>query len=135
MKEVSNSTYYKCDFCNKKLFRKWAMVSHEQKCSSNPANNRPCLNCNFLQRVPAKYDTGISDYHNGDPVMKDFSAFRCSKLDKIMSHPTVDFFSHKHLLSWVEVKGVEVEQVQMPNSCDEYEWESNLDFSSESNFF
>ena len=33
MKEIKNVVVYKCDHCQKKLFRKHAMVNHEIKCS------------------------------------------------------------------------------------------------------
>lgn len=121
MKEIKNVTLYGCDFCKKKSRAKWAMEYHELRCASNPLNNRPCLSCKNLCRVDAEYDTGLTKNEDGDTVWHSFQAFKCSKLDKIMSHPKVQFFRNKDLLSYVYLGDLEVEQTPMPTECSDFE--------------
>ena len=49
MKETNNVTVFQCDFCKKKLFRKHAMVKHEDWCTYNPKNFSACSGCAFIK--------------------------------------------------------------------------------------
>ena len=44
---------YTCDYCKKKLIRKQAMITHELRCTHSPVNQRPCLECKYLDKSSA----------------------------------------------------------------------------------
>jgi len=75
---TNNVTVYKCEHCNKKMFRKHAMIRHEKLCRSNPDNYRICFECSNLTgvRYPVIVDTEFVDK---ELVM--FKGFKCTKLD------------------------------------------------------
>ena len=117
MKIKHRVTLYVCDFCNKKLQVKGAMQRHEERCNKNPANDRPCLNCPYLENKEVEYDTGMSDYYNGETIYaKSKNGFFCSKKQIMLLHPSTQW--KKHSLGWVLVDGEETKQFDMPESCD-----------------
>lgn len=125
MRVVENVTLYKCDFCKKELKRKHAMESHELRCSRNPLNDRPCLNCPHLDRKEIEFDTGISTYHGSEPIYRKANAFYCKAKDILLLHPKTQYLEGRNSLNWVLVDGEEVQQFDMPTTCDVYEKERN----------
>lgn len=118
MKEIKNVTLYKCDFCKKELKRKHAMVNHELSCSQNPINHRACLNfCIHLEQKSIEYDSGRLEYEDGEPIFKDGKAFFCKKHNKFLLHPKVE---GEQLLEWVWHKKEEVQQHNMPITCEDF---------------
>lgn len=110
MKE-SIKTVFQCDFCDKRLFRKNAMVSHEFVCSQNPINKDACLNCSFCQEIEKEiyYD---SYYGERSRTVK---SFKCTKLDKVM---------YPHKAKMIEAKYPESfeDETVMPNECEYFEF-------------
>ena len=41
---------YRCDFCSKIYLRHNAAITHESRCTKNPANWRPCHSCTHLTK-------------------------------------------------------------------------------------
>lgn len=80
-------TVYQCEFCKKKLFVKQAMVKHEQWCYQNPDNKRACMNCSYLEGYKEEMIIGSNDYAD---IKREFTKFRCNKLDKVLYHFTVE---------------------------------------------
>ena len=80
-----------CDYCNKKLFRKWAMEKHEKLCVNNPNNFKVCFGCKYLTRecidVEFEYKDRYDDY---ETTIKEVDCFRCTKLDKLMFPFTIE---------------------------------------------
>lgn len=81
MKVRENRTTFHCDFCSKYVFSKGAMTTHEKNCNSNPANDKACYGCDFLEKTTLEvyFDSGRYE-EDGD--LKEVEVFRCSKLDK-----------------------------------------------------
>ncbi len=83
MKITENVTVFKCDFCTKKLYRRHAMVKHEDQCLNNPKNHKACFDCIFLDKVKTDvyWMVGSPEYVENS---KQASVFKCTKLDKLM---------------------------------------------------
>lgn len=82
MKTTKNVTIYQCDFCKKKLYRKHAMVKHEDLCNNNPKNFKACMDCKYLEKIQMDVS-----WQNGNPESEDIKqvdVFNCTKLDKLM---------------------------------------------------
>jgi DNA-directed RNA polymerase subunit RPC12/RpoP len=114
MKEIKNVVVYKCDHCEKKLFRKHAMVNHEIKCSSNPLNIRDCFDCPMLEVVDIKYEPEPQTYDND---LRDSRCFRCSS-KKVFMYPPKMEHSAQGLPTYVEFNNEEITQERMPISCN-----------------
>lgn len=114
MKTTENITVYQCDFCKKKLFRKHAMLSHENWCNQNPKNWRACEGCKFIEEIKIDY---FIPYLNGDDGCKTLSTsgFKCNKLDKIL----YSFKAEKKKLPERYPETFE-NQEPMPNSCKHF---------------
>lgn len=118
MKTIENVTIYKCDFCDKKLYRKHAMVNHESKCYNNPENHRACLNgCKYLETRKIEYETGVMDMW-GEPLTRVGNTFFCNKFSKYMLHPKVE---NEELLMYVYDDEEGVEQSSMLKECEEFD--------------
>ena len=79
MKTLLNTTVYKCEFCSKKLFRKFAMEHHEKYCNYKLENQPACASCQFLKETTNDI---FSD--DGNYVVKKAKAFECTKLNKML---------------------------------------------------
>ena len=86
MKTITDVTIYKCEHCNKKMFRKHAMVKHEKYCGCNPVNDRVCSTCDFMDRKSIEYNY---DGYDGEG-MATAKGFYCSKLKKYMYPPFIE---------------------------------------------
>lgn len=81
--QVKDVTIFICDHCKKKLFRKHAMVKHEETCIKNPQNLKACFNgCVHLRTKEVEIHIGYS--YDGDPDTKTSGCFNCVKLKKLM---------------------------------------------------
>lgn len=113
MKTISISEYYKCDFCNKSLMRKSAMIDHEDKCYKNPKNIKPCFDCKYLEETKK-----IVPFIIGNPEFvdneKEVKVFRCTKLDKLMFPFSIE---RKRLHEKYDTFN---DQSPMPNECKDY---------------
>jgi len=126
-----NITLYKCDFCKKELKRRHAMETHEERCSGNPVNYRPCLGCQHLERKEIQYYAGVDDDYSGEPVYRKGKAFFCAKKNKLLLHPKTEYFNWRFNIKYVTFNGEhEVEQDDMPKQCEIFDSESD-DFKVE----
>lgn len=114
MKVLENITIYKCDFCKKELKRKHAMVRHEERCSGNPVNQRPCLNCQHFEMVAVEYVK-----HGYDQFGKSKTG-HCMLKDILMPHPKTEYSQSEDNIDYVYLNDKETEQVKMPKNCAEY---------------
>ena len=111
MRQKDNTTVYHCDYCNKHLLRKYAMVNHEKRCGNNPDNFTACSDCENLERVEIEVDFGYEK-------TIDLQGFRCKKKDVIMYPPILE---HKNKIPEVTYfKSEEVIQERMPKKCDSF---------------
>ena len=80
---TENITVYKCEFCKKKLYRKHAMLKHEDLCNNNPKNFKACIYCKFLEKIQidAHWNFGNPEYVENS---KQVDVSKCNKLDKLM---------------------------------------------------
>lgn len=110
---IENVTIYKCEFCSKKLYRKHAMLKHEDLCFNNPKNIKACMNCEFLEKIQinAHWLVGNSEHVDNS---KQVDVFRCNKLDKLM----FPFSIERRKLH--EKFDTYSEQEPMPSKCDEF---------------
>ena len=119
MRIRENVTLYNCDFCNKELKRKHAMVNHELKCRDNPANYQPCFRCKYMQK---QNDGGNEKFYvAGGEVCSDYvdsmDYYFCNKLKKKMY--TINAV-HKNLIE--KYPETFDEQEQMPLlTCESFE--------------
>lgn len=111
MNVKENVTVYQCDFCKKKLFRKHSMYLHEKRCWNNPENNRACLNCTNLEKVPYQ----LYDYHpyNGAEFSTKVNIFKCSVKGIFMHTPMNEHKQNAFQLG-------EDENHPMPKECDQH---------------
>ena len=114
MKILENITVYKCEHCPKKLFRKHAMESHENKCSQNPKNIRACFDCAMCESVKIKYEPEPQIY-DGD--LSESTAFKCMSKNVFMYPPKMEY-SEKGVPSYVEFNNEEITQERMPIICN-----------------
>lgn len=76
-----NVVLYCCEFCNKQMFVKGRMITHELKCKNNPLNIEACRGCIYCEKnISVSYftDTGYGERESIS------NCFKCTKLDKLM---------------------------------------------------
>ena len=74
---------YRCEFCRKLYVVERHAVQHETRCSKNPANNRPCFSCKFLEkRDTFVYDDGWNGEYKTAVV-----ALYCTKYEEYRIPP------------------------------------------------
>lgn len=112
MKE-SIKTVFQCDFCDKRLFIKIAMVKHEAACSRNPINRDACGGCAYCKEVEVKYE--IDTWDGGD--VRTAKGFHCNKLN-------IDLYPHKVIAKGILAKYPETfeDKQVMPNECEHWDW-------------
>lgn len=79
-----NVTVYRCEHCNKKLFKKQAMELHEKWCSKNPSNAKACSLCSFLKETTIEYTVERYNGFGDASIDKKAKAFQCTKLNKML---------------------------------------------------
>ena len=126
MKTIENVTLYKCDYCNKELKRKHAMIKHEKTCERSPDVEKACFNCKHLDSIEKEvwfdnpyYNPDYSNSREGD--YKKVNVFHCKKLDKLMFPYSIEKRDlHNRFPSTYE------EQEAMPHKCFYFEKEKNM---------
>ena len=73
MMKIIGTTVYKCEHCGKMYQMKFYCIKHEKKCKKNPANKRPCFDCECLEMKTIEY--GEYDPNNGDHPSKGSALF------------------------------------------------------------
>ena len=112
MKTIENINIYKCDFCNKELKRKHAMLNHELKCNNNPLNKKACNDgCNYLVRQ--EISVLFEGNYNQDPKEIKVNCFKCEKLNKLMYPYKIE--KSNALKDYTETFK---EQEPMPKECE-----------------
>lgn len=111
MKE-SIKLVFQCDFCDKRLFRKNAMVNHEFVCSQNPINKDACLRYSFCQEIEKTLyiDHPYSGYHE-----RKVKSFKCTKFDKQM-------YPHKAKMIEANYPESFENETLMPIECEHFEY-------------
>ncbi|AIM37395.1 hypothetical protein KO02_12355 [Sphingobacterium sp. ML3W] len=88
MRTQENVTVYHCDFCKKKLFRKHAMLKHEEGCEQNPKNKIACFSgCRHLEHIEIEFDVfSHHAYEDGEPILhsRKSSCFKCMTKNTLM---------------------------------------------------
>lgn len=129
MKIKENTTIYQCDFCNRKMFKKHAMIAHELWCNSNPENFRACSGCKYLEEKQVEYSyniptvgQGLGIIFDGKTITKKTTGFRCNKLNKDI-YP---FKAEKLNLPYKYPETFEGQE-PMPKICEHYNssWEND----------
>ena len=120
--KTRQATVYNCDHCNKRLLHKGYMERHEKECFANPANQRPCFSCGHVERVEVEYDSGTLGA-NKEPWFRATQGFKCTLKDKLLIPPKARFKNERSdtSIDFVQYKGIETEQYDMPKDCAEYD--------------
>lgn len=113
MKE-SIKTVFQCDFCDKRLFRKNAMINHELVCSQNPINKDACLGCSFCQEIEKEIYIDCAWSEDGY-YTKTVKSFKCTKLDQLM-------YPHKAIKIQNNYPESFEDEVLMPVECEHHEF-------------
>lgn len=110
---------YKCDFCRRLYQVKSAATRHEERCKNNPANNRPCLNCQNLTKKSVEL---CADNWDGSESIRSVDVFYCKVKEICMHHP---ISAHKKSVFDLQ----EYENHPMPIQCEQQNshWD-NIDF-------
>lgn len=118
MKE-SIKTVYKCDHCGKNYLRKTAAETHEDRCTKNPENIKPCLSCPRL--ATKEFIVGYDDMPDGSERKNRQSAMFCTKFETGVYSPVVIKKWGWAYESLETEDGKEYENNPMPESCLEYD--------------
>lgn len=84
MRTQENVTIYHCDFCNKQLKRKHAMLNHEENCLNNPKNAVACYadgGCVHLRYIDVEIDSNTRFDQYGEPYYDTIKS-HCNKCVK-----------------------------------------------------
>lgn len=84
MKSKLKTVYY-CDHCKKKGLVKSKMKRHEKLCNANPANKRPCFNCEYLTKRQTSIYIDQPDY--GSDGERRVDLFYCTKHEQFKYTP------------------------------------------------
>ena len=99
-------TIYKCEHCGKIYQMKFYCNEHELKCRKNPANDRPCIHCDYLEMKDFEYDYNPD---NDSYISKGYALF-CNKL-KHFVHPP-------YIKTPYSEDDLECENIPMPTVCE-----------------
>lgn len=120
-------TTYRCGYCNKWYLSKYHAARHEDLCSKNPSNHRPCLGCPHLTTEEAI--VGYRDSYYGDEIdyPEQQKAMYCNFHKKGVYSPVVEK-KWGHGYEYLVIDGEERENEPMPLRCEEHdrllqEWE------------
>lgn len=106
-------TTYNCDFCSKLYVRKDMAERHENMCTKNPANNRPCFECIHLKKKKTEVYSGYDHYGSGEPATHEVEAFYCSKKEHYLYTPQNEIKGNAFEIAWDE----DVNE-PMPKECN-----------------
>ena len=118
MKTITKPVYY-CDYCKKHGLAKGAMKRHELLCFNNPANKRPCFNCQHLTK---KEETETCGYqYNGAEINRKVNDFYCLAKKTFLYTPQNEIKDNMH----------EIDNEPMPKECEYYEEINYIDIFKE----
>lgn len=110
MKKIK-TVIYKCDFCNKIYQKEYFARKHEESCTLNPKNFRPCFSCSYLTKKETKV---LDDYENE----KILDLLYCKKKNVFLHTPQNELKNNAFTLD-------ENDNIPMPKEClhysDDYE--------------
>jgi hypothetical protein len=126
MKIQENVIVYQCEHCSKKLFRKHAMINHEESCKSNPENMRACHYCTFLTKQTCEVPSGYPDYF-GREGERQVELLFCGKINSYLYPPSVTAKGNSFETG-------DLSNVEMLKEC-EFENSSRNDFKNQQLIF
>lgn len=106
MKALAKTVFY-CEHCKKHYLAKHACINHEEICSRNPANQRPCFDCHHLIKTEARA------YYQSCPEAPEtitVEILYCKHMDLYLHPPKWEIRNRK----WDIVEG---ENFPMPKQC------------------
>lgn len=111
MKEIKNVTLYKCDFCGKEYKRKHACITHEERCGSNPKNDRACFNCDNIHKtkVSIYFENGYGEWEEDREILY------CDEVKTFLYPPSVERKGNSFLQE--DINDGEIENNPMPKEC------------------
>lgn len=108
MKEKHNVTLYSCDFCNRKMQIKNAMIRHEKICTKNSDNFIACSGCDNCQEV--KKTIHFDNHYYGD-MQREVNSFYCKHHEKNMYPPKAEKLAIMYPENFED-------EMMMPKHCD-----------------
>ncbi len=112
--KTETKTIYKCEYCNKLYQMKHYCLKHEERCTRNPENHRPCYLCEHLsmERLKVIY----VDYRHGyeEQVEHEANALFCNKKQTGVYQPKNEQKDNMYTLS-------DFENEPMPRECELFE--------------
>lgn len=107
---------YRCDHCNKFYQSKHHCAKHEKLCWHNPANERPCLTCEYLGKKTVKKKVDSDEYGE---IESSVTVFYCDKRELFLHLPQSD------------IKGNVINldddiNYRMPKECKKFKLNTNL---------
>jgi len=115
MKTKNKEVYY-CDHCGKHGLSKHFMVRHEKICHKNKDNNRPCFDCEFLEKKQTKI---LSEYCFGSDCERAVDLFFCKSKKTFLYTPQNEVKGNRFELS-------DDENNPMPKECSEFKKLTNF---------
>ena len=103
--KIVKEIIFRCEFCNKPMFNKGAMILHERMCKKNPKNRHECFKyCRHLEKKSEQ----IED-EDGDVIGGGYSLY---------SYKLERFKANKKRM---------INKERMPLKCKDYEIEDGHD--------
>ena len=112
---IEIKTIYKCEFCKKKYFRKYACISHEDFCFHNPVNDRPCFHCRHLCKMEK---TIYFDNPDGSESESKYSFLYCEAKREFIHSPQTELKGNAYDLG-------DDSNYPMPKQCNIFDNEGN----------
>ena len=109
MKVLKNITLYKCDYCGKEYKREKNCIKHEDRCSSNPVNDRACFYCESIEKT--KVNIYIDEYETTEKR----ETLYCKEVKTFLYPPSVEHKGNAYLQE--DIGDGDVENNPMPTKC------------------
>lgn len=110
MKQSVKTVFY-CEYCNKHYLHRGFANRHEEFCSKNPKNKKPCYDCKHFDSVDVEVFVDGGEHYKDDYRMS--KCFHCSL--KVLNFWTLS----------AQRKGLDKrydnEMEYMPDKCSEFE--------------
>lgn len=107
---------YKCEYCRKLYQIKRFAIYHESICSKNPANDRPCFNCQNMTTENYEYGDDGEGYRT-----KNLNLFFCNAKQIFIHTPKNEIKKNAFELG-------DSENNPMPKECELYNPHELLEF-------
>lgn len=106
------TTIYRCEHCNKLYLLAKACEKHENGCTRNPDNSRPCFTCAHCVSQDVIYHHDTWDGYASDKR----AVFFCKKKSVALYPPSVE--RKKTWFDSLTLGDADIENVAMPKECD-----------------